>query len=74
MPAFGAGEDRRESGGELVAEKTPPAAIEEDTIWSSPWVWVIGGVLVAGGAVAVGVAASGEREPYGGSTDTILRP
>jgi hypothetical protein len=40
----------------------------------SPWLWIVGSVLVVGAGVGVGVAlaTSGSASPYGGSTGVVL--
>ena len=60
-------------GGPLVAPA--PAPVEESrSFWSSPVVWIGAGAIVAGSAVAIGVAASGEKDPYGGTLGVVARP
>jgi tetratricopeptide (TPR) repeat protein len=45
------------------------------SIFSSPVFWIVAGVVVVGAAVAAGVAigSSGERDPYAGTSGTVLK-
>lgn len=54
----------------LVAPSPP----EEEGIWSSPVLWIVGAVAIVGAGVAVGVVAGqpSEPAPYGGSSGVVL--
>lgn len=54
----------------LVVEAQP--AEDSDSILESPIFWIISGVVVVGGGIALGVALSKDEEPYGGSTGISL--
>lgn len=88
--ALAEAEDRARQAAEAVLEKVPPPPApepepavvasaptpepEDDSILSSPVFWIITGVAVVGGAVAVGVVASSQESAYGGTADVVLRP
>jgi len=58
----------------LVA--TPVAAEDDGGVLTSPWFWVVTGVVVVGGAVASGIFLS-SRAPadiYGGTTGVVISP
>lgn len=58
-----------------IAPPPPPAPESDDDVHSSPYLWVgiaAGVAAVIGGGIALGVALSGERDPYGGSSDVVL--
>ncbi|MBI2374102.1 MAG: hypothetical protein HYV07_08890 [Deltaproteobacteria bacterium] len=44
----------------------------EGGLLSSPIFWVVAGVMVVGGAVAVGFAASSTEDPYAGTTGLVI--
>jgi tetratricopeptide (TPR) repeat protein len=50
---------------------TPPPPQEEES-GVSPIVWIAIAAAAVGGGVALAFALSGERDPYGGTTDTLL--
>jgi tetratricopeptide (TPR) repeat protein len=54
----------------LVVTTQPPD--DDDTIFESPIFWIVTGVVVVGGAIGAGIALSGTKEAYGGTTDAIL--
>ena len=56
---------------ELVQTQPPE---EEDSVLSSPWLWIAAGAAVIGGGVALGFALSGEAEPYKGNSGVFLQP
>lgn len=55
-----------------VVAVTPPPP--EESVWSSPVLWIVGAVAVVGAGVVVGVVAShpSEPAPYGGSAGVVL--
>ena len=65
---------RVERGGSVAAGPKPAALVTEpkddkdDSIFASPVTWVVAGTVTAG------VLLSGGDEPYGGSSDIVLRP
>jgi len=64
------------------AATTRPASVEsvnkveaeEPSVWGKPWLWVVIGVVVVGGAAGTAFALTGEGEPYPGNTGITLRP
>lgn len=53
---------------DLTLARRPPSRIT-----SSPWFWVVAGVVVVGATTAIVAATlSDQQPPYGGSTDTVL--
>jgi hypothetical protein len=60
----------------FVGRAPPPVEPEPETessIWSSPWLWVVVGAAVAGGATAGVLVAGGGDVGYDGSTGVVLR-
>lgn len=55
-----------------IALVSPPPA--EESVWSSPVLWIVGAVAIVGAGVAVGVVAGqpSEPAPYGGSSGVVL--
>jgi hypothetical protein len=60
----------------LTVSNTPEDEGDGDSVFASPWFWVVTGVVVVGAGVAIGAAAgsSGDRVLYGGSTNVVLFP
>jgi hypothetical protein len=74
-----------EAGPDPVAPPPPPSLTptsvesepkDESSILTSPWLWVVVGVVVVGAAVGitVGVTQRGTEEPFGGTTGDVLEP
>ena len=59
---------------EAIVAAEPAESEESDSILSSPVLWIVAGVVVVGGAVAIGLAASSGEDPYGGNTGFIGQP
>ena len=65
--------------GPELATRALPAADDEGSLWSSPWLWTGVGALVAGGVIAVVLVASDGDEPglepgdVGGVVTTLRR-
>lgn len=58
-----------------LAPAAPPAAAEESSILSSPWLWLaVGTAAAAAGGITIGVVASqGETAAYGGTIGKVYR-
>jgi len=50
--------------------------VEEDSILSSPWFWVIAGAVIVGAAVGIGVGVGARRveDPFGGTAMDTIEP
>lgn len=59
----------------LTAHTTPPSD-EDDSLFESPWFWIVTGAVAVGAGVAIGVGVASSSEPglFGGSTGVVLRP
>lgn len=56
------------------ADPLPPSTDGGD-LWSEPWLWIVGGVVVVVGGVGIGVGvalANDSPPPYGGTTGVVL--
>jgi tetratricopeptide (TPR) repeat protein len=54
---------------------SPPPAVKESSS-SSAWIWIVSGVAVVGGGVALAVvlATHSGHDPYGGTSNIVARP
>jgi tetratricopeptide (TPR) repeat protein len=60
----------------LIAPPKAPATVpaSEPPFYASPVVWIIAGVVIIGGAIALGAALNAhERDPYPGTAGVVLK-